>query len=444
MRATLTSNGSALSGKTLSLTIPKGTVSAVTDNGNGTYDFTVTPTASGVYPVTVTYGSTSVRRDALVMSTILAGAGQPLLVPGIVNSDGYEDGITITPDGEYLFIQYGPLYFSGIFLHSTICAEAGWSLYDLTTCPGKDDSNWVFDTIGPYNTSSRPNFPTGEISGGMLTHLQIQIPGIANDIALFPTVFYGFKRQSDGTFAQPFRVAFNDAKGANGPFGLSFQNTGTSATFLMAWNNYFSDGGDDGAEVYYGTMTLGQNKNLGDVAYSGEAFASITPNVTRVMIPNAANQGNPHLYYDNTGTIKSIWVDDESASDNLAVHELTAGTFPSGTWAETTLAAKINTAGEESQPFFTGTRLYFTRDGKIVYHDYLGGSFTLNASWGNEVVVLSSADTAISGLFGFGEPTIAAYGGKTYLYFAYVENRSAGVGAGRTDFDLGAGFIELP
>ena len=37
--------------------------------------------------------------------------------------------------------------------------------------------------------------------------------------------------------------------------------------------------------------------------------------------------------------------------------------------------------------------LYFICDGKIVYHDYLGSGgtdYNLNASWGNEVVVLAA------------------------------------------------------
>lgn len=458
MTASVLNNGAPVTGAGLSLTIPKGAVSSVTDNGNGTYEFTVTPVNTGVYPVTVSYSGYSIKREALVVTELEAGAGQPQLVPGLVNTDGYEDGITITPDGEYLFIQYGPIYFSGIFLHQTICAEAGWSLYNLETCPAKSDSNWVFDTIGPYSTSSRPDFPVGAINAGKLKHLDIEVPDIAKGIVLFPTVFYGFKRQSDGTFAQPFKVAFNDAKGANGPFGLSFQMTGaTTAKFAVAWNNYFdgnADGGtateeDDKPDIYHGTITMGQNNNLGDVTYSGELFSSISPNITPVSFSSHAGvQGNPHLYYDGTGEIKSIWTDDEQTSHDLTVYVLTGGSYPDGTWTPITLPPKINTTGSESQPFFTGTRLYLNRDVGIVYHEFNGThgttDFADNTKWGNEVIVLKSGDVASGGIYGVGEPTIAVRDGKTLLYFAFVESRSAGVVPGRVDYNLGAAFVELP
>lgn len=448
--AALADNGDPLAGRDITIDVPRGAVSAVTDNGDGTYEFTVTPSSTGIYPVTVTYSGASIKRDALVVNTLLSGAGQPLLVPGSVNTSGYEDGITITPDGEYLFIQYGPLYFSGVFLHESICAEAGYSLYCLGTCPPKDDSNWVFDTIGPYTSPLRPGFPTGGISSGKLTHLDIAVPGDVDKIVLFPTVFYGFKRQADGTFAQPFKVAFNDSKGANSPFGLSFQMTGPdTAVFVMAWNNYFNQLGDDKPDIYHGAITMGQNTNLGDVAYAGEFFSSIIPNVNPVGFDaHAGVQGNPHLYYDINGDIKSIWVDDEQVSHNLTVYVLTSGVFPDGTWTSVILPAKINTAGEESQPFFTGTRLYLNRGVRIVYHEYTGAhnaaGYGNDANWGNEVVVLASGDSAVEGIFGVGEPTIAEYGGKTWLYFVYVETRSAGAGAGRYDYDMGAAFVELP
>lgn len=452
VRATLTEDGQPTAGKTLQLNIPQGTVGVITDNHNGTYDFIVTPSAIGVYPVEVSYGGTTIRRDAVVTSQVASGVGQPLAVPGTyVNTSGYEDGITITPDGNYLFIQYGPLYFAGIAGVLSICSNPAFSMVDILGCSGKTNSNWVFDTIGPYSGPLRPNFPVGAISGGHLTHTPIVIPGVANGIPIFPTVFYGFKKQSDGTFAQPFKLAFDDVKGTNGPFGLSFQMTSaTTAKFAVAWNNYFDDlGGDQYPNIYTGNVTMGQNNSLGTVSYAGDGFASITPNITPVSFSSHAGvQGNPHLYYDSGGVVKSIWTDDEQVTHDLAVYSIVSGTYPSGTWNLVTLPSKINTAASESQPFFTGTRLYLNRDTKIVYHDYVGSGgndYHLNSSWGNEVVVLAApASTAIGAIIGFGEPTIATVGGKKYLYFVYVKIRAYGASAGSMDYDLDAGFVEVP
>jgi len=45
---TLTRNAAPVSGATLALDVPKGTVSSVSDNANGTYQFTITPADTGV------------------------------------------------------------------------------------------------------------------------------------------------------------------------------------------------------------------------------------------------------------------------------------------------------------------------------------------------------------------------------------------------------------
>ncbi len=76
-----------------------------------------------------------------------------------MNDEGYEDGVTITPDGEYLFVQYGPVYLAGVAYHQTICAGASWSMYDIANCGNKDDSNWVFDNVGPTTRQSARGSP---------------------------------------------------------------------------------------------------------------------------------------------------------------------------------------------------------------------------------------------------------------------------------------------
>ena len=444
-------SGAAISGKTLSLTIPQGVASPITNNGDGSYSFTVTPSSSGSYPIQIQYGGATYSRKAVVTRTVAVGSGisQPFEVPGdMINTDGYQDGITITPDGNYLFMQYGPIYFSGLASVGTICHSASYSLYDILGCGPKADSGFVFNTIGPYNDASRPRFPTGNISGGHLVPTSLYVSGVTNGLPVFPTVFYGFKREADGTFGEPFKVAFNDVRGLQGPFGLSFQMTSaTTANFLVAWNNPFNDiGGDGKPDIYQGTLTLGQDKNLGDVVYSGESYASIAPYITPVTFASHAGvQGNPHLYYDTSGAVRSIWTDDEQVSHNISVYVLTSGAFPTGTWNLVTLPSVINTSASESQPFFTGQRLYFTRDNKIVYHQYLGSGgndYGLNSSWGPEHVLLVTGDTAIGTLFGFGEPTIGTYGGKTYLYFAMVKVRSQSP-SGLFDYNLAAGYVEI-
>ncbi len=432
----------------LRLDIPKGKVTPVKNHRDGNYTFIVTPDSTGVYPITVSTPTATVSRKALVLNDVLKGAGQPMAVEGDVNTEGYEDGITISPDGEYLFIQYAPLYFSGIAYHGQICSGPDWSMFDIANCGTKDNSNWVFDTIGPYKAPTRPGFPTGAISDGKLTHLNLVIPGVANKIPIFPTVFYGFKRQPDGSFRQPFKVAFNDARGTNGPFGLSFvKGPNNTLNFAVAWSNYFNNlGGDGSQDIYYGSLIPGRSKNLGNVTYNEDGFfKAIQPKIAPVSFSSHAGvQGNPHLYADDAGLVRSIWTDDEQVTHNLAVHVLTSGVYPKGKWQTLNLPSRINTKADESQPFFTGKRLYLNRNTTVVYHEYLGGPFERNTSWGPQVIVLRSGELGLEKIFGVGEPTLATVNGKTVLYFVFVKGRSLGVGGTLYDFDLDAAFVELP
>lgn len=448
---TLTRNAAPVSGATLALDVPKGTVSSVSDNANGTYQFTITPADTGVYPVTVSYATQSVTRQAVVFDNVGAGVGQPMSVPGdYVNTAGYEDGVTITPDGQYLFVQYGPVYFSGIIYIQTICGDANYSLFNIIDCNGKDNSDWVFKTIGPYGGATRPDFPAARINNGVISHLDgIVVDGVANGLFVPPTVFYGFKRQADGSFAEPFLVAFNDqGRAVQSPYGLSFQMlSDTTANFTVSWDDYNNHLGDDGADVYAGQMTLGQNNSLGDVTYSGDFIDQTSPAITPMKFDVTSGvQGNSHLYVDSSNTVQSIWVDDEKTTHDLTVYTRTSGTFPNGTWTAVTLPAVINTAGEESQPFFTGSRLYLRRGDAIVYHEYLGSGFNDFAqagSWGNEVVVMQSNISTTTGeTVAVGEPTIANYNGKTYLYFVYGINRATGLN-NLIDINMDAGFVEL-
>ncbi|MBK7963683.1 MAG: hypothetical protein IPK04_22280 [Bdellovibrionales bacterium] len=61
----LMKEGKYFKGQTLELDIPAGTVREVTENPNDTYNFRVTPSGSGVYPVTVKFQTESVKREAI-------------------------------------------------------------------------------------------------------------------------------------------------------------------------------------------------------------------------------------------------------------------------------------------------------------------------------------------------------------------------------------------
>ena len=463
-------SGTPVSGLTPTVSVPSGSMGAIVDHRDGTYSFTVTPSATGVYPVTATVENQSISRKAIVLDSVGTGVGQPMAVPGAyVNTDGYDDGAVITPDGQFLFIQYGPFYMSGLlFGAGSICAVPTSTLtsgYDVANCSGRTDSSLVFDRKGPNSAPYRPGFPSGAFdSVGKLLHIPgFQIAGVYNGLFGWPTLFYGFKRQADGTFAEPFKVAFNDARAINAPYGLSFlPNTDGTSTFVVAWDNNLNDiAGDQLPKVYSGQLTLGQNYNLGDVTYSGDAFASITPYITPVSFGTMTGvQGNPHVYATSSGTIDSIWTDDERTTHDLTAWRRSSGSLTTGTFSKITLPSPINTvANKESQPFFTGSALILRRDYQtsgsttttlIAQHAYqptngsCASGYSSTNCWGTEQTILEvRPHLGVGEIYTIGEPTVATISGRKYLYFVYLHRRTNSA-VSLPDFDADVGYVEIP
>ncbi len=160
-------------------------------------------------------------------------------------------------------------------------------------------------------------------------------------------------------------------------------------------------------------------------------------------------QGNPHLHSNADGSVNSVWVDNEKNLDptlDLFYYQLTAGTFPSGTWSTITQLPtdKLDLpAASEAMPFFDGSTLYIHRDSGIVSSDYLGGPCSASGSWTDTVSIIDGGGscTDIGCISVVGEPTIAAVGGKTFLFFVYSLLRSYDGGA-FGDVNMQIGVIE--
>ena len=487
VNATVRENGALKSGAASDLTIvlSKGTRNAISEVSPGLYRFTVTPTQTGEHEVSVSYESASITRTPLVVDDVHADWGQPESVPGLVNTAGYEDGVTITPDGEYLFVQYGPIYFSGIFLFNALRANGGCEGNRLEFpmgTPNRCTHEWIDSTIGPYSAPERPGFFDGRFSGTTQLHNANSWGVGIEEAPLFAptTMFYGFRKQADGTFTEPFYLAFDDVNdGIINAFGLSFMMHGDgTATALFTLDDPSDpdmvdlDGDmiDDVQsyfDVYTTEVTMGQNNILGTFIPSGTAG---TPPVRGTPFPAqlvnfgqtgldgiAGTQGNSHLY-ETGGNVLSIWTDDEhdTGGDHgeLSVYVLTSGTFPIGTWTKVVLPTVINIAdpSDEIQPFFTGNGLYFTRISnsalpQIYYTSYSGTHSELDfdnaGNWGTPEVILSvtTADAVGKGT-AIGEPTIANVDGTEYLYFVYGIIRGYDATSGLTDIDMQAGFVK--
>ncbi|VAW94939.1 hypothetical protein MNBD_GAMMA23-1878 [hydrothermal vent metagenome] len=480
--ATILNNGSPATGLSQNITVDleRGTRGAITESTNGQYQFTVTPTQTGEHVVTVSYLSTSTQRMALVLANVHTDWGQPMAVSGLVNTEGYEDGITVTPDGEYLFVQYGPIYFSGLILYQTARSSGGCGGSRLT--PDRCTHTWIDDVKGPITAPERPGFYTGRIANGKNLH-NANSWGVGVEQApnfAVSTMFYGFKRQADGTYKEPFYLAFDDeADGIIGPYGLSFLNNAdgsTTVAFAMddPSNPDMVDLAGDGSiivesltDVFTLDLTLGSNTSLGKFVPSGTAgtapvrdsfFPSKLIDFGKIGINGiAGTQGNPHLYAES-GAVKSVWTDDERDTGGdrgeISAYVLNSGTLLSGSWTKVVLPTVVNKASpsDEIQPFFTSTGLYYTHISstdlpEIYFNAYSGASLVADysnaANWGVTQTILGvGAADSLGKITALGEPTLATINGIEYLYFVYGYIRGYDAVSGLADINMQAGYIK--
>lgn len=476
---TILRDGTPTAGLQPTISLQRGSVSTITDQGDGSYFFQVTPTQTGEHEVTVSYENASITRTPLVLKSVHADWNQPMAVPGLVNTDGYEDGVTITPDGQYLFVQTGPQYFSAYFVYLEARAKGGCGGDRLS--PTICRHLWLDTLPGPYTAPERPGFFDGRFSGTDFLH-NSNAWGVGIDqapIFAYATMFYGFKKQPDGSFAEPFYIAFDDINDAiANPFGMSFRmNTDGSATMVFAHNDgdasgFYDHDNDNNAvtidvdssfDIYTIDITPGQNTNLGtytigqppirDPAFFPSEMIGLGKTGTDGIY---GTQGNPHLYVLNDGSIHSIWTDDEyDVGDNpgddsdagfLSVYTLTTGTFPNGIWKKTVLPNTIiNTGPMQRQPYFTGQGLFYTQDVDIRYSAYNGNDtatdYANDINWSMPVTVLEkdAGDTPLGKIIAVGEPTFTY--NENALYFVYGYVRSVDPITGIADINMQAGVI---
>ncbi len=479
--ATILNNGNPATGlsQDIIIDLERGTRGVISESANGQYQFTVTPAQTGEHAVSVSYQSATIRRTALVLADVHADWGQPMAVEGLVNTAGYEDGVTITPDGEYLFVHYGPFYFSGLFLYEADRSNGGCGGSRLL--PDRCTHAWIDDVIGPFAAPERPGFYTGRIANGKYLHnANSWMVGVEQSPVLaVSTMFYGFKRQVDGTYKEPFYLAFEDENdGIIGPYGLSFlDNMGGTTTVAFALDdpskpNVVDLAGDGSTlvesltDIYTLDLTLGSNTSLGTFVPSGTPgtapvrdsfFPSMLVDFGKTGINGiAGTQGNPHVYAES-GVIQSVWTDDErdigGDRGEISVYVLDSGTLLSGTWTKVILPTAVNKASpsDEVQPFFTPAGLYYTHFSTtdlpgIFFNTYSGGSSVANyqnaANWGvTQKILAAGAADSVGKISALGEPTLATIDGIEYLYFVYGYVRGFDAVSGLADVNMQAGYI---
>lgn len=190
------------------VTIAGGTKSAVVEAGGGDYTTTVTPDVlDSEVKITAASADASATKIALAFANLDASLGQPETIDGLVNTPAWEDGVNVSPDGKWLLIS------TYVSLDALSCAFSS-----------NDPANAACKTIlGPVAAPARPGMlGASRIHGttydNVCPSFGITTPSTA--IAFIPVAAYGFERQPDGSFANPFVIGW-EADGCLGPYGMS-------------------------------------------------------------------------------------------------------------------------------------------------------------------------------------------------------------------------------
>jgi hypothetical protein len=384
------------------------------DAGTGEYTLTVSAMVSGQ--------NVTVSRTVLVMGDVNSGWGQPMAVEGLVNTDGTQDSLVVSPDGDYLFLQYYPVALN-CFLS------------------GDPESDYCQVPRGPVAAPYRPNFPGADRVG--LNSVHHGCPSLNFDpspVPVPPIGFYGFHRQADGSYRQPVLFDFPGNDGCFTFWGPSIQVNGDgSYTMTNAFNDpRNANTSSDFAHLYTFDFTPGIAQNIAEVSYSGGII--FTDFIMQPLTIGGldTHRGNPHVFYNN-GIPAFLFYDDETQID--ASKFIFVSSWNGSSW-NTPVALDFlpfNASGfGDTQPFFDGEQLILREGSRLMTFPYDGGAINTASSWGNPLVLLApqSGAVAAGNITIVAEPSMATIDGSKVLFFIYGLHQSDG------SVNLRAGYVQ--
>lgn len=372
----------------------------------------------------------SIERSAVVLTSLDERFGQPELVPGLVNTAGWEDSSEVSPDGQWLLVgTYTPV--------------------DILTCllGGLDPALAACnESLGPIAGPERPQLPGANRILGPNSILH-QIPELCLvgenggdfSLALPPVSAYGFRKLNDGTFGEPFAISYEMGGYTSAPFGFSFVGSpnGPFAELVFAHTD-LSDPLGIGfvSNLFVAPVILGLPQSLG--SYSCPSAQVLLENhiATRLPIPPLdTSKGNPFFELDQ----QRAWFDDESLEQSLVFFSDRLSETPVTYSVRQPAAEPVNVGAEQSfQPHMHAGRLYWARNFRQIQSAALIGpdpaetsSFgPLRIEFGLGPAPLTPEETPIGGIVGVGEPSLAIdETGLEWLYFVVVRRTATGLNA---------------
>ena len=392
------------------LAADRGALGAATTTGLETRA-RLTPTTTGNYTITATFGDFTVSRTAIVLDQVDEEWDQPEVVRGLVNTAGWEDGPSISPDGTILTLQYLPVAID--------CA--------LTMVVGAPACR----VRGPIDAPARPRMPgaarvhaDGSYDNGCPS---IGVPMIASNVVP-PDSLYALHRAPDGAFVDPHPILFDGIDGCVSAFGLQLLDAGGDAVYAFDDPRHAGEG----ARLYRTTLDPTRDRVLGTFSLANGQILLDQAGSSSIGDPGGPIQGNPNEYRIPGGGVVVISDDEQGRRDlffNTAASE-------AGPWAgQQLIPPPVSDPGaQESQPFFDGHTLWFRRELVVLATDWNGGPMGSSSSWSTPRTVLApGTDTGTGTVVVVGEPSVATLAPSRELYFVYGQR----VVDGTLDLDIG-------
>jgi hypothetical protein len=244
--------------------------------------------------------------------------------------------------------------------------------------------------------------------------------------ALPPTEVFGFHRQADGSFAEPFPVGFDDEGFWLQPASFSFTSASDPSGAGVVFEYERLTGSTKAVE--WTSVVLGAPATLG--RYSCYAGVLTLSDATSQLLPIEPTAQQPSNVAYAQGR---LWVD---GPDGGLAWASVSGALPDaglGAWNGVGLATS---AGTYQAPMQDGSRLYYVANDYSIRSSPLTGMDPSSpASWGAEQIELAPemVTTGIplirpGTIVALGQPTVAhPDGGPPELYFVYVVKSATGL-----------------
>ncbi len=401
----------------------KGNVGEIEKLKKNTFRIRVFTSSTGEYEINVSIPSKNIStsKTALVFSYVSEEWNQPEKVEGYVNTSGWEDGVSVSNDCKWLFIQYLPV--------SIDCMISG-----------DPSSEYCKKALGPVKAPYRPDMPGAErvSEEGYISHECPSLNFFSPPFPVPPNSIYGFKRNEKDEYINPFPIFFDGADGCISAFGPQLVNyLGNTGNFLFSFDNPLDEKKETYGDIYIKKIKLGEKSPIGTFKNKNGTITLENFNAYLIKTPEPYHQGNPYLFINNKEL--TLFYDDEEFRKKL-FYIKGKGEFPDIVWGNShPLPYPLNSDSQlEAQPLFYDKKLFFRREIEILSSEWLGGDLSKKNSWSKPKTILKgSGFSATTGeILGAGEPSICTRSGKKILFFVYILKTDSGI------HDLNIGFLK--